>query len=150
MRSLSTPDQSDMFNAAVFAPRERREVIDIDLFRLRLKGAMSAALTSCGRDREDVAAEMARMLGAPSLSKTMLDSYTSPAKSHDISLVRFKALARATRAAPLWDAALSDEGLFILSGDEPRLAEIGRLQQEQRAIKARIARLQAAPVEARR
>jgi hypothetical protein len=150
MRVLADPHQADMFSAPVFAPRARAEMIDADRFRLRLKMAMSASALNCGRSRESIAAEMARMLRQPSLSKGMLDAYTSPAKDHDISLIRFKAFARATQAASLWDVAVSDEGLLILQGDEPRLAEIARLQQLTRGINAEIRRLMSAPVAIRR
>jgi hypothetical protein len=150
MRHLAHPLQSDLFNAPVFAARARAEMIDADRFRLRLKMAMSASALQCGRSRESIAAEMARMLRQPSLSKGMLDAYTSPAKDHDISLVRFKAFARATQAASLWDVAVSDEGLLILQGDEPRLAEIARLQQAQRELGAEIRRLISVPVAIRR
>jgi hypothetical protein len=150
MRILHDPAQADMFNAPVFMPRPRLAALDLDRFRLRLKAAMSSALLSCALDRQAVAAEMGRMLSQPSLSKAMLDCYTAPAKDHDISLVRFKAFTRVTGASQLWDACISDEGLVILQGDEPRLAEIARLQQTQRAIGAEIRRLTAMPVDIRR
>ena len=151
MRSLHHPSQADLFRNAVFETRARIESFDVDRFRLRTKQAMSQALSACGRDREEVAADMARMLGQPSLSKGMLDAYTSPAKlGHDIPLLRFKALARATQMASLWDSVISDEGLFLLKGDEPRLAEIARLQQAQREISAQIKQLTAVPVEIKR
>lgn len=150
MRSHYNPNQTDFFRAPVFAPRERAERLDASLFRLRIKQAMSRALSDCSADREQVAADMARMLDQPGLSKTMLDTYTSPSKDHDISLVRFKALARAASAPSLWDVAVSDEGLFLLQGDEPRLAEIARLQQARREINAEISKLSALPVQTRR
>ena len=84
------------------------------------------------------------------MSKTMLDAYTSEAKTHDISLVRFKAVIRATGAIELWDQAVSDEGLIILQGDEPRLAEIARLQQEQKKIGRQLRTLCSVPVNIKR
>lgn len=143
------PDQIDFFKTPVFEPRCRAERFDAGLFRLRIKQAMAKALTAAPDGREAVAADMARMLGQ-SLSKGMLDAYTSPSKDHDISLVRFKALARATNDASLWDAAVRDDGLFLLKGDEPRLAEIARLQQAQREISIQIRQLTALPVTIRR
>lgn len=144
--------QSDLFARPVFACREPAPAIDIGRFRSRLKRAMSAALRAAqerGLDRHRIAETMAAM-GAP-VSKTMLDAYTSEARStHDISVVRFKALARAADARHLWDVAVSDDGLTVLAGDEPRLAEIARLQQEQRAIAAELRRLTAVPVTIRR
>ncbi|MCR9122972.1 MAG: hypothetical protein NXH91_11945 [Phyllobacteriaceae bacterium] len=147
MRNAS-PAQADMFAKPVFESRSPVTDLDLDRFRLRIKGAMSQALK--GRDRIAVAARMGRMLGGSAMSKAMLDAYTSPAKQQDISLVRFKALARAAEAPGLWDVAVSDDGLLVLQGDEARLAEIARLQQEQRKLAAKLKALQSLPVNIRR
>ena len=143
---LRHPHQGDLFTKAVFESREPAPVLDMDRFRLRLKAAMSAAISDRDLDRHAVAADMARTLNAPGLSKAMLDAYTAPAKDQDITLVRFKALARAIQAPELWDIAVSDDGLLVLKGDEARLAEIARLQQEQRAIAGRLRALRSVPV----
>lgn len=117
----------------------------MERFRSRLKRGMSATIRETGMDRDAITQEMARM-GAP-ISRSMLDAYTSEAKTdHDISVVRFKALIRALDAPALWDLAVSDEGLIILQGDEARLAEIARLQQEQRLLAARLKKLRSVPV----
>jgi hypothetical protein len=147
MRSLISPHQNDLFQGAVFASRERSDRLDVDRFRLKIKQAMSQALNE--HDRQVIARDMGLMLGQPSLSKGMLDSYTSPSKAHDISLVRFKALVKTTGANILWDVAVSDDGLLILQGDEPRLAEIARLQQAQREIGVALKRLTSLPVHIR-
>ena len=52
----------------------------------------------------------------------------------------------AINAPELWDIAVSDDGLLVLRGDEARLAEIARLQQEQRAIGQRLKTLKSVPV----
>lgn len=142
------PGQADLFRAPVFAAPPRNEHFDAGLFRLRLTQAMSAALA--GLSRAAVAEDMSRMLGRP-VSKGMLDAYTAPGRAtHDISLMRFKVLARAVNAPALWEAAIADDGLFLLRGDEPRLAEIARLQQAQRELAAQIRVLTATPVTIRR
>ena len=93
---------------------------------------------------------MAQHLGLDGFSKATLDAYTAESKtSHDISLVRFAAFVRATGAPWLWDVIVAQEGLTILEGEEARLAEIGRLQQEQRRLQAELRRLRAVPVEPR-
>ena len=146
LRNPPHAGQGDLFTKAVFESRERTTVLDIDRFRLRIKSAMSAAITDRNLDRHAIASEMARTLNAPALSKAMLDAYTSPAKDQDITLVRFKALVRAIDAPELWDVAVSEDGLLVLRGDEARLAEIARLQQEQRAIGDRLKKLRSTPV----
>jgi len=57
---------------------------------------------------------------------------------------------RATGAVWLWDLVVSDDGLTMLEGDEARLAEIARLQQEQRERAAELKALLAVPVNIRR
>ena len=53
---------------------------------------------------------------------------------------------RAHDAGAVNTLALRDDGLFVLQGDEARLAEIARLQQEQRAVAAKLRALTAMPV----
>jgi len=146
LRNPPHAGQGDLFAKAVFESREAAPVLDADRFRLRIKAAMSAAISDRNLDRHEIASEMAQSLNAPNLSKAMLDAYTSPAKDQDITLVRFKALVRAIDAPELWDVAVSDDGLLVLRGDEARLAEIARLQQEQRAIGSRLKTLRSVPV----
>lgn len=57
---------------------------------------------------------------------------------------------RATGANWLWDTIVSEDGMTVLEGDEARLAEIARLQQEQRALAAELKVLQAKPVTIKR
>lgn len=149
MRNAS-PHQSDLFDRPVFETRSPVPdgLLDLDRFRLKIKGAMSKALKP--HDRTEIARRVGSMLGSGAMSKAMLDAYTSPAKDQDISLVRFKALVRAADAPALWDAAVSDDGLIVLQGDEARLAEIARLQQVQRQISAKLRTLQALPVAIKR
>lgn len=151
MRNLTHPDQSDLFATPVFESRSPLPAIDVDRFRLRMKSAMAEAIRASGRDRIAIAASMARYLGVGTFSKAQLDNYTSPAKTgHDITLLRFKALVRATGQFELWDTAVCDDGLTILQGDEARLAEIARLQQEQKALAQQLKVLRAVPVNIKR
>jgi hypothetical protein len=145
-----SPDQLDFFRTDVFPVRAAAESIDLDRFRARLKQAMARAIRECPYDRAEIAARMARYLGA-AVGKGVLDAYTAESKQgHDISLIRFKAFVRATGAIWLWDQLVSDDGLTILAGDEPRLAEIAYWQQEQESIAARLKALRAKPVTLRR
>lgn len=145
------PSQLDMFQVPVFEVRAAVDQIDIDRFRARLKRDMARAIRECPYDRPVIAARMAQYLGLASVSKGALDAYTAESKvGHDVSLVRFKAFVRATGAVWLWDSVVSEDGLLLLQGDEARLAEIARLQQEQRAISDQIRTLKAKPVIIRR
>lgn len=142
--------QEDLFDKPIFEIREPAERLDLDRFRLRLKGEMSRALTECGESREAIAERLAGMPGFGATNRGMLDAWCSPAKAHDITLVRFKALARAVRAPWLWDLVVSDEGLLVLAGDEARLAEIAALQQRRRELSRRLAALTSRPVALKR
>ncbi|MCZ7886015.1 MULTISPECIES: formate/nitrite transporter family protein [Agrobacterium] len=145
------PSQLDFFVETVFPVRSAVDRIDIDRFRSRLKREMSRAIRECNYDRATIAALMARYLGLSSISRASLDAYTAESKvNHDISLIRFKAFVRATGANWLWDTIVSEDGMTVLEGDEARLAEIARLQQEQRALAAELKVLQAKPVTIKR
>ncbi len=145
------PAQLDFFKESVFPVRTAADRIDIDRFRGRLKRDMARAIRECPFDRPTIAARMAQYLAVAGVSKAALDAYTAESKTnHDISLVRFKAFVRATGAVWLWDSVVSDDGLLLLEGDESRLAEIARIQQERRALAAELKTLLATPVTIRR
>lgn len=144
---MRDPSQMDFFRNPVFEARSPVERIDLDRFRARLKRDMAKAIRECPYDRSVIAARMAQYLGLTSVSKAALDAYTAESKTgHDISLVRFKAFVRATGAVWLWDSVVSEDGLTLLQGDEARLAEIARLQQEQKDISDHIKLLKSKPV----
>ena len=145
------PAQLDFFLEPLFPVRAPVTAIDLDRFRSRLKREMARAIRECPHSREIIAARMAHYLGLPNLSKTTLDAYTAESKAtHDVSLVRFKAFVRATGAVWLWDFVVSEDGLTLLEGDEARLAEIARLQQEQRELQNRLKTLRSTPITIKR
>lgn len=145
------PSQLDLWREPIFPVRAATKAIDVSRFRAKLKRGMAKAIRECPFDRPTVAARMAQYLGLPSISKTVLDAYTSESKlTHDISLVRFKAFVHATGAVWLWDMIVSEDGLLLLEGDEARLAEIARLQQEQRQIGRQVRQLLSVPVTIKR
>lgn len=147
-RKYSSPDQGDLFHAPVYPTRIPTTDINCLDFRSKLKRAMSKALKECPLDRHEVAMRMGQALGLDSFSKSSLDQYTAESnETHDISLVRFKALVRVTGANWLWDLVVADDGLTMLVGDEARLAEIARIQQEQAALTDRLKELKAKPVQ---
>ncbi|MFD1792109.1 hypothetical protein ACFSE0_10715 [Ochrobactrum teleogrylli] len=140
-------EQFDLFREPLFPVRSPVSQIDLPRFRSKLRRAMSEAIRQCPYERAVIAASMAQYLGIPNLTKAALDAYTAESRtSHDISLVRFKAFVRATGAVWLWDFVVAEDGLTLLEGDEARLAEIAKLQQDQREIKAKLKSLQSKPV----
>lgn len=144
-------NQLDFWSKPLFPVRSAAVRIDIDRYRSKMKRAMARAIRECPYDRPTIAARMAQYLGLPSISKAMLDAYTAESKEgHDITLPRFAAFVHATGAMWLWDEAVSDQGATLLVGDEARLAEIARLQQEQDVIKDQLRSLRSTPVTIRR
>ncbi|MDM9647716.1 hypothetical protein [Rhizobium sp. S163] len=145
------PGQLDFFLEPLFPVRSPAASLDLSRFRSKLKRAMAQAIRECPHGREVIAARMAQYLGLPNVSRSTLDAYTAESKeNHDVSLVRFKAFVRATNATWLWDMVVSEDGLIMLEGDEARLAEIARLQQEQRNLSAELKALRSLPVSIRR
>lgn len=141
------PAQPDLFHAPVYPSRIATDGVDCTGFRSKLKRAMSRALKECPFDRPEVAMKMAAALGQDSFSLAMLNAYTAESnETHDISLVRFKAFVRATGATWLWDLIVADDGLTMLVGDEARLAEIARVEQEARERDAYLRDLKSKPV----
>lgn len=141
------PSQFDLFFEPLFPVRVAVARIDIDRYRSKMKRAMARAIRECPYDRPTIAARMAQYLGLPSISKAMLDAYTAESKEgHDITLPRFAAFVHATGAMWLWDEAVSEQGATLLIGDEARLAEIARLQQEQETIRVELRALKSRPV----
>ena len=148
---ISDPFQMDMFSEPVFPVREAAQSIDIDRYRSKVKRAMAKAIRECQLSRPVIAARMAQYLGLPNVSRASLDAYTAESKaSHDISLIRFTAFVHATGAMWLWDEVASIQGVTVLIGDEARLAELARLQQERRRIEAEIRRQRQRPVDIKR
>lgn len=140
------PAQSDLFFEPVYPVRLPKHA-DKAALRSKVARAMSEALRECGIDRYEVAARMAQELGADGFSKAMLDAYTAESKeAHNVSFVVLVAFVRATKCSWLWDHLLHDEGYTVLQGDEARLAEIGRVEQQRRELDARLKALRAAPV----
>ncbi len=147
MRKKSDPSQGDLFYQPVYPSRMAVAHIDLGGFRAKVKKAMSRALKECPSDRSVVAARMAAELGQDSFSLGMLNQYTAESNdTHDISLIRFKAFARATGAHWLWDLVVADDGLTMLVGDEARLAEAALIRQQRRELDERLKQIEARPV----
>lgn len=129
---------SDLFDHArlfpVETPRELEKALD---FNARVSQAIKRALDEAkanGIDRYAVAARMSEILGVE-VSKSMIDAYTSQAReTHTISLVRWKALVRATGCIWLWNVALEGDGVTLLQGDEALLTQAALAEKRGRAL----------------
>jgi len=135
----------DLFADDLFPVQAPREPVPAMDFNVRIAQAIARALKESPLSRAQIAANMSEMLGED-VSVHMLNAYSSPAREeHRISLVRFKALARVTASVWLWEAAVAGDGLTLLQGEEALLAQIGAVQQQKKALDARLKELQARP-----
>lgn len=108
----------------------------------RICRTVGTLLASDGRTREVIAAEMSVLLDEE-VSRTMLDAYSSPARTeHRVPMSRFFALLAVTRRLDLLDPLIREIGGGVVVGSEVLTAQIGHLTQvveqaqaELRAIK---------------
>jgi len=135
-------ETTDLFEVAeVFPVATRRNLPQAIDFNVMLSQLISRALRETDIERPQIAAIMSDMLGE-SVSTNMLNAYAAPGRvDHNISLVRFLALTRATQQPWLWQEVLRDEGITILIGDEARLAQLGHAEAKMREMQANIRRL---------
>jgi hypothetical protein len=129
--------QGELFASVGLFPVRKKaggRVDDLDVRSLRLRAAMTRAIRECGLSRDVIALQIAELTGRK-LTRQALDTYTAGSKpEHDISLMRFIALVRVTRATWLWDELIAEEGLIVFEGEEAKLAERGYLEQERRRL----------------
>lgn len=143
---MSNSDQIELFSTTVFEARAATS-INGDQFSSFVARKMAQAAKESGLTRKEIGGRMAAYLGISKITKAALDAYIAESKTdHNISLVRFAAFVHATGANWLWDEVVKPAGLTILEGDEVRLAEIARLEQEQSRLKKELQKLKLTPV----
>lgn len=135
----------------VETPRELENALD---FNVKVSQAMSRAIREAGErgmDRFDIARAMSAILGVE-ITVHMINAYTSQSReTHTVSLVRFKAFARATGCLWLWNVVLEGEGLTLLQGDEALHAQAALAEARGRALLDEAKRLKGlAPIEIKR
>lgn len=143
---MSNSDQIELFSTSVFEARAATS-INSDQFSSHVARKMAQAAKQSGLTRPEIGGRMAAYLGISKVTKAALDAYIAESKTdHNISLVRFAAFVHATGANWLWDEVVKPAGLTVLEGDEVRLAEIARLEQEQKQLKKQLQKLKLTPV----
>jgi hypothetical protein len=106
-------------------------------YRRELALAMSQAIKQSVYDRIDVAARMSRFLGEE-ITVSMLNAWTAESRDlHIINFVRAIAFDRATEQHTLASLFAAKLGGQILWGKDALLAELVRLDREERELKAR-------------
>jgi hypothetical protein len=102
----------------------------------RFIAALTRALKSCPNSRETVAGQMSDLLGV-TITKAQLDAWTSEAKTgHRFPAEYLPAFCMATGDPEPTRILGEAGGLFVLPGPEALRAEIQRLDEQERRIKA--------------
>ena len=110
----------------------------------RLCRAISVALKSCGKSREDVAEAMSSYLGVR-ISVDMLNAYSSAAReTHVISWPRLIALVHATGDLRLLTAGLDQFGVALIDRRYLPYVELGILEEEKAELSRKQAQLRRA------
>ena len=118
------------------APAPRKGRAELAGLERRINEMVGSMLNTDDRPREVIAAEMSVLLDE-TISRAMLDAYSSPARvEHRVPMSRVMALAVVTARQDLLRPVLREIGMEALMGNEVKLARMGQ-------IDARIKELQA-------
>jgi hypothetical protein len=94
-----------------------------------ISAAMNQAIKDCGLPREEIADRMGKLLGQESISKHILDAYTSISReAHKINLQRAIAFDAATGLHALLELYAKFAGGRVFIGRDALLAELGRAE----------------------
>lgn len=120
---------------------------DLAGFDRVVAAAVAQALKDDSRDRYEIAAAMSRLLDED-VTKFMLDAYASEAReTHNVPAHRALALVAVTERFDLLDAMMRRIGAALLVGPEIITAELGQIDRQMAALKARKRSIErAAPV----
>ena len=111
------------------APAPRAGIAELAGLERRINTTVGVMLNSDPRQREVIAAEMSVLLDE-TVSRAMLDAYSSPARTeHRVPMSRLMALSVVTRRQDLLDPLMREIGAAVLVGEEVKTARLGQLQQ---------------------
>lgn len=140
----------DLFSTGRYFPvRQQEPLPPSQALKQTLSLAMGEAIRASGKTVPVIAAEMSKILVDDQVTTAQLYTYTSKSRTtHTISIVRWIAFVRATRADWLWDFILRNEGMIVLKGEEALHAEASLLERQGRELLARAKHArEAAPLE---
>lgn len=110
------------------APAPAKGVAELAGLERQINALVGTVLASDGRPREVIAAEMSVLLDN-TVSKAMLDAYSSPARpDHKVPASRLFALLVVTDRQDLLDPIMRKMGAALLVGDEVRTARLGQVE----------------------
>jgi len=102
----------------------------------KLRRSLNEAITACRLSRHQIAGQMSHLLGAD-VTKTMIDTWTAESKGgHRFPAEYLPAFCRATGSRAPLEVLAEAAGLFAMPGPEALRAEIQRLSEEERRVRA--------------
>lgn len=102
----------------------------------RIARTVGQIIASDGRPREVIAGEMTALLGDDTVSRAMLDAYSSPARDeHKVPFSRFLALVAVSGRHDLLDPLLRLIGAALLVGEEIHTARLGHIDRQIEQLK---------------
>lgn len=128
------------------APAPSKGVAELAGLERQVNALVGTVLASDPRPREVIAAEMSVVLD-DTISKAMLDAYSSPARpDHKVPASRLFALLVVTDRQDLLDPIMRKIGAALLVGDEVRTARLGAVQQRITELQAELRELKISAV----
>jgi hypothetical protein len=109
---------------------------------LGFRQGLSRAISACGMDRYHVAAEISRLTKS-SISKDMLDKYTSSDLAYGIRAEIMPAFCHVTRTLQPVRDLVDPLGADVINPEDRDLLELARLLEEQKKIETRIMSIRA-------
>lgn len=135
----SSPRDIDQLDLLSWAPPpivERYEDERVRAFDLshQIARAVSETLSACALSREEIAAQMSETPSAGNVSKPMLDNYAAPAKTHEISVVRWIALMRTTGDTRMLQMIAEMFGKIVVDAKHELAVKALLLREQKEAI----------------
>ncbi|MBI3452365.1 MAG: hypothetical protein HY057_05940 [Rhodospirillales bacterium] len=136
-RGARDPRQRAMFDADD-ARHVERGAFDFDL---ELRGALSDAIAGSGKRRDQIAAEMERLLGGDPdypVSRALIDAWTAPSRTgHRFPALYLPVFIEVTGAGWLLDRLARKCGRIVIAGEQARHVERGEVEAEIERLQAR-------------
>ncbi|MDD2853856.1 MAG: hypothetical protein PHY09_18365 [Desulfuromonadaceae bacterium] len=112
--------------------------LDIDL---GLRQCLSRAMSGCGKDRYQIAAEMSRLMKA-TISKEMLDKYAASDPANGMRTSALTAFCFVTGTFEPFQYLLEPLGSDVLNPQDRDLIRLARLQEQKRLIEQEMQQIQ--------
>lgn len=108
--------------------------LDIDLGH---RQCLSRAMSACGKDRYQIAAEMSRLM-ATTISKEMLDKYAASDPHNGMRAVMLTAFCFVTGTLDPFHYLLEPVGAEVVTAGDMKFLKLARLEEQKRKLESEI------------